>query len=82
MLGKPYHWRDWSIVLDKDCFFLWSDVVILQLSIGNIGWFRFILDGEIAIMYPDGNPGSELNGMVITFFFFFNVYRKIIHNAL
>ncbi|KAI1295344.1 E3 ubiquitin-protein ligase HECTD1 [Halotydeus destructor] len=54
--GKPYHWRDWSIVKGRDCLYLWSDFAALELSNGSNGWFRFILDGKLATMYSSGSP--------------------------
>lgn len=55
-IARPYHWRDWNIVRSKDCLYLWSDCVILELSLGSNGWFRFILDGKLATMYSSGSP--------------------------
>uniref|UniRef100_A0A8C4QC48 E3 ubiquitin-protein ligase n=1 Tax=Eptatretus burgeri TaxID=7764 RepID=A0A8C4QC48_EPTBU len=59
--GKPYHWRDWSIVRGRDCLYIWSDAAALELSNGSNGWFRFILDGKLATMYSSGSPegGSD-----------------------
>lgn len=54
--GRPYHWRDWSIVRGRDCLYLWSDSAALELSNGSNGWFRFILDGKLATMYSSGSP--------------------------
>lgn len=56
MPGRPYHWRDWSIVRGRDCLYLWSDAAALELSNGSNGWFRFILDGKLATMYSSGSP--------------------------
>ncbi|KAK4336816.1 hypothetical protein RND71_043695 [Anisodus tanguticus] len=60
-IGRPYHWRNWNIVLSKECLYFWSDSVILELSNGSNGWFRFILDGKLATMYSSGSPegGTE-----------------------
>ncbi|XP_068402571.1 E3 ubiquitin-protein ligase HECTD1 isoform X4 [Eschrichtius robustus] len=59
--GKPYHWRDWSIIRGRDCLYIWSDAAALELSNGSNGWFRFILDGKLATMYSSGSPegGSD-----------------------
>ncbi|XP_014790157.1 E3 ubiquitin-protein ligase HECTD1 [Octopus bimaculoides] len=59
--GKPYHWKDWSIVRGRDCLYLWSDAAALELSNGSNGWFRFILDSKLATMYSSGSPegGSD-----------------------
>lgn len=59
-IARPYHWRDTNIVRSKDCLYLWSDYVILELSNGSNGWFRFILDSKLATMYSSGSPeGTE-----------------------
>ncbi|XP_075923722.1 E3 ubiquitin-protein ligase HECTD1 isoform X2 [Petromyzon marinus] len=62
--GKPFHWRDWSVVRGRDCLYIWSDAAALELSNGSNGWFRFILDGKLATMYSSGNPegGSDSSG--------------------
>ncbi|XP_056283262.1 E3 ubiquitin-protein ligase HECTD1 isoform X2 [Pseudoliparis swirei] len=59
--GKPYHWKDWSIIRGRDCLYIWSDAAALELSNGSNGWFRFILDGKLATMYSSGSPegGSD-----------------------
>ncbi|XP_052768700.1 E3 ubiquitin-protein ligase HECTD1-like isoform X1 [Mya arenaria] len=59
--GRPYHWRDWSLVRGRDCLYLWSDAAALELSNGSNGWFRFILDSKLATMYSSGSPegGSD-----------------------
>ncbi|TDG98519.1 hypothetical protein EPR50_G00201110 [Perca flavescens] len=54
--GKPYHWKDWSIIRGRDCLYIWSDAAALELSNGSNGWFRFILDGKLATMYSSGSP--------------------------
>lgn len=64
--GKPYHWKDWSIIRGRDCLYIWSDAAALELSNGSNGWFRFILDGKLATMYSSGSPegGSDSSGML------------------
>ncbi|XP_069807303.1 E3 ubiquitin-protein ligase HECTD1 isoform X4 [Dendropsophus ebraccatus] len=59
--GRPYHWRDWSVIRGRDCLYIWSDAAALELSNGSNGWFRFILDGKLATMYSSGSPegGSD-----------------------
>lgn len=65
--GKPYHWRDWSIIRGRDCLYIWSDAAALELSNGSNGWFRFILDGKLATMYSSGSPegGSDSSGNIL-----------------
>lgn len=67
--GKPYHWRDWSIIRGRDCLYIWSDAAALELSNGSNGWFRFILDGKLATMYSSGSPegGSDSSGRLLQF---------------
>lgn len=74
--GKPYHWRDWSIIRGRDCLYIWSDAAALELSNGSNGWFRFILDGKLATMYSSGSPegGSDSSGdfsVVMLYFAFY-----------
>jgi len=67
--GKPYHWREWSICRGRDCLYVWSDSVALELSNGSNGWFRFIIDGKLATMYSSGSPenGNDSSGKLIKF---------------
>lgn len=76
MLGKPYHWRDWSVVRGRDCLYLWSDAAALELSNGSNGWFRFILDGKLATMYSSGSPenGSDSSGIIIYILYASSIY--------
>lgn len=64
--GRPYHWRDWSVIRGRDCLYIWSDAAALELSNGSNGWFRFILDGKLATMYSSGSPegGSDSSGQL------------------
>lgn len=82
--GKPYHWRDWSIIRGRDCLYIWSDAAALELSNGSNGWFRFILDGKLATMYSSGSPegGSDSSGTtsdVHHIFLFFTIVFNIAH---
>lgn len=67
--GRPYHWRDWSVIRGRDCLYIWSDAAALELSNGSNGWFRFILDGKLATMYSSGSPegGSDSSGELAFF---------------
>ncbi|CAL7934243.1 unnamed protein product [Xylocopa violacea] len=56
LIGRAYHWRDWCICRGRDCLYVWSDAIALELSNGSNGWFRFILDGKLATMYSSGSP--------------------------
>lgn len=71
--GKAYHWHDWSICRGRDCLYVWSDSVALELSNGSNGWFRFILDGKLATMYSSGSPenGNDSSGKTLTLLIFY-----------
>ncbi|CAL7934251.1 unnamed protein product [Xylocopa violacea] len=64
LIGRAYHWRDWCICRGRDCLYVWSDAIALELSNGSNGWFRFILDGKLATMYSSGSPegGTDTTG--------------------
>lgn len=69
--GRPYHWRDWSVIRGRDCLYIWSDAAALELSNGSNGWFRFILDGKLATMYSSGSPegGSDSSGQLVILYY-------------
>ncbi|QQP50878.1 Hect E3 ubiquitin ligase [Caligus rogercresseyi] len=54
--GKGFVWKDWSVARGRDCVYIWSDAVALELSNGSNGWFRFIIDGKLTTMYSSGSP--------------------------
>ena len=62
--GKPYHWRDWSIIRGRESVHLVGCSEPWSSSNGSNGWFRFILDGKLATMYSSGSPegGSDSSG--------------------
>ncbi|XP_065564117.1 E3 ubiquitin-protein ligase HECTD1-like isoform X3 [Artemia franciscana] len=53
---RLYQWKEFTFARGKDCMYLWSDSVAIELSSGSNGWFRFLLDGKLATMYSSGNP--------------------------
>ena len=59
--GRAYHWKEWCLARGRDCLYIWSDAAALELSNGSNGWFRFILDNKLAMMYSFGSPegGSD-----------------------
>ena len=63
--GKLYSWLDkWTLARGRDCLYLWSSAVAIELSHGSNGWFRYILDGKLSTMYSSGTPegGNDTNG--------------------
>ena len=63
--GKLYSWLDrWTLARGRDCLYLWSSAVAVELSHGSNGWFRYILDGKLSTMYSSGTPegGNDSNG--------------------
>lgn len=77
LLGKSYHWGDWSIVLVEDYLYLWSDEVVLVLPKFSYVWLCYILDGKLAIMNSDGIPENQTDG-IFNKFLFYNILRQII----
>ena len=35
--GVDYYWREWCLVRVKDCLYIWSDAVEVELSNGSNG---------------------------------------------
>jgi E3 ubiquitin-protein ligase HECTD1 len=82
LMGKAYHWRDWSLCRGRDCLYMWSDAAALELSNGSNGWFRFILDGKLATMYSSGSPegGADTSGIINCLKCAVRVTNLIIHD--
>lgn len=47
----------------RDCLYLWLDVVVLELFNGSNGWFRFILDSKLVIMYFSGSSEGSSDSL-------------------
>lgn len=61
LVNRPYVWKEWCIIRGRDCIYIWSDSVAMELSNGSNGWFRFIMNDKLATMYSSGSPegGSD-----------------------
>ncbi|VVC42226.1 Hypothetical protein CINCED_3A002842 [Cinara cedri] len=57
--GLAYHWKDWFFCRGRDCLYAWSDYVVLELSNGSNGWFRFMINDKLSTMYSSGSPEGQ-----------------------
>ncbi|XP_050441159.1 E3 ubiquitin-protein ligase HECTD1 isoform X2 [Adelges cooleyi] len=57
--GHAYHWKDWFFCRGRDCLYAWNDYVILELSNGSNGWFRFMINDKLSTMYSSGSPEGQ-----------------------
>lgn len=57
--GHAYHWKDWFFCRGRDCLYAWNDYVVLELSNGSNGWFRFMINDKLSTMYSSGSPEGQ-----------------------
>ncbi|PAV66473.1 hypothetical protein WR25_22510 isoform C [Diploscapter pachys] len=52
--GTPYRWKEWRIVRGDVSLFAWNDVVLIELNLQSNGWFQFLMDGELWMVWNGG----------------------------
>ncbi|CAF4504156.1 unnamed protein product, partial [Rotaria magnacalcarata] len=51
---RPYVWNEFNILRNRECLYLWSISIAIELSMGSNGWFRFFADNSLSTMYSSG----------------------------
>ena len=51
---RLYLWKDYHILRNRECLYLWTNVLIIELSLGSNGWFRFFANNSLSTMYSSG----------------------------
>lgn len=79
--GHAYHWRDWFFCRGRDCLYAWNDYVVLELSNGSNGWFRFMINDKLSTMYSSGSPEGQpdtSNFLIILLYLYMNVIQYLL----
>ncbi|CAF2054921.1 unnamed protein product, partial [Rotaria magnacalcarata] len=58
---RPYVWNEFNILRNRECLYLWSISIAIELSMGSNGWFRFFADNSLSTMYSSGSPETNVD---------------------
>jgi E3 ubiquitin-protein ligase HECTD1 len=51
---RPYVWNEFNLLRNRECLYIWSNSIAIELSMGSNGWFRFFADNSLSTMYSSG----------------------------
>jgi len=72
--GHAYHWKDWFFCRGRDCLYAWNDYVVLELSNGSNGWFRFMINDKLSTMYSSGSPEGQPDTSKVILLIYINYF--------
>ena len=59
--NRLYLWKECHILRNRECLYLWTNVLIIELSLGSNGWFRFFANNSLSTMYSSGSPETNVD---------------------
>jgi ankyrin repeat protein len=54
LCNRPYVWNEFNFLRSRECLYIWNNFIIIELSIGSNGWFRFVANNSLSTMYSSG----------------------------
>jgi E3 ubiquitin-protein ligase HECTD1 len=51
---RPYVWNEFNLLRNRECLYIWNHFIVIELSIGSNGWFRFFTNNSLSTMYSSG----------------------------
>ncbi len=51
---RPYVWNEFNFLRNRECLYIWNNFLVIELSIGSNGWFRFFANNSLSTMYSSG----------------------------
>jgi len=51
---RPYVWNEFNFLRNRECLYIWNNSVVIELSMGSNGWFRFFANNSLSTMYSSG----------------------------
>ena len=58
---RPYVWNEFSFVRNRECIYVWNQSLVIELSMGSNGWFRFFANNSLSTMYSSGIPETNVD---------------------
>jgi hypothetical protein len=51
---RPYVWNEFNFIRNRECVYVWNNLLVIELSMGSNGWFRFFANNSLSTMYSSG----------------------------
>ena len=51
---RPYVWNEYNVLRNLECSYIWNNLVVIELSMGSNGWFRYYANNSLSTMYSSG----------------------------
>ena len=51
---RPYVWNEFNFLRNRECIYVWNHCLVIELSMGSNGWFRFFANNSLSTMYSSG----------------------------
>jgi len=51
---RPYVWNEFNFLRNRECLYIWNNLLVIELSMGSNGWFRFFANNSLSTMYSSG----------------------------
>ncbi|CAF3546281.1 unnamed protein product [Rotaria sordida] len=58
---RPYVWNEFNFLRNRECLYIWNSFIIIELSIGSNGWFRYFANNSLSTMYSSGSPETNID---------------------
>ncbi|CAF0845992.1 unnamed protein product [Adineta ricciae] len=59
--SRPYVWNEFSFLRNRECLYVWNNFIVIELSMGSNGWFRFFTNNTLSTMYSSGSPETNVD---------------------
>ncbi|CAF1384645.1 unnamed protein product [Adineta steineri] len=58
---RPYVWNEFNFLRNRECLYIWNHFIVIELSMGSNGWFRFFTNNSLSTMYSSGSPETNVD---------------------
>ncbi|CAM4755870.1 unnamed protein product [Rotaria magnacalcarata] len=58
---RPYVWNEYNFLRNRECLYIWNNSLIIELSMGSNGWFRYFANNSLSTMYSSGSPETNID---------------------
>ncbi|CAF3371074.1 unnamed protein product [Rotaria sp. Silwood1] len=58
---RPYVWNEFNFLRNRECLYVWNNFIIIELSMGSNGWFRYFANNSLSTMYSSGSPETNID---------------------
>ena len=53
-INRLYLWREYQLLRNRECLYIWNSSLVIELSLGSNGWFRYFINNSLLTMYSSG----------------------------